>query len=132
MADAITAVREACAAGDRGGAVMPARFGMHVPDVGGEVHVKGAYLTGAPVFAVKTATGFYRNAELGLPVSGGMTMVHDAMAGTLRILIADGGLLTELRTAAAGAVAAHPPGRPRARAGGGVGAGPRRPPPGRG
>jgi ornithine cyclodeaminase len=25
------------------------------------------------VFAVKTATGFYRNAALGLPVSGGMT-----------------------------------------------------------
>ena len=55
---------------------------MYLPDVGGEVHVKGAYLTGAPVFAVKTATGFY--AELGLPVSGGMTMVHDAMTGTLR------------------------------------------------
>src|SRR5260370_30612108 len=119
MADAITAVREACAAGDRGGAVMPARFGMHVPDVGGEVHVKGAYLTGAPVFAVKTATGFYRNAELGLPVSGGMTMVHDAMTGTLRILIADGGLLTELRTAAAGAGAPGPlaPPRPPAAAG---------------
>jgi ornithine cyclodeaminase/alanine dehydrogenase-like protein (mu-crystallin family) len=70
MADAIAAVREAFAAADRGGAVMPAPFGMYLPDAGGEVHVKGAYLTGAPVFAVKTATGFYRNAGLGLPVSG--------------------------------------------------------------
>lgn len=106
MSDAIAVVREAFAKADRGGAVMPAPFGMHLPDADGELHVKGAYLTGAPVFAIKTATGFYRNAELGLPISGGMTMVHDAMTGALRMLIADGGLLTELRTAAAGAVAA--------------------------
>jgi len=44
MADAIAAVREALAAADRGGAVMPAPFGMRLPDAGGEVHVKGAYL----------------------------------------------------------------------------------------
>ena len=123
MADAITAVREAFAAADRGGAVMPAPFGMHLPDAGGEVHVKGAYLAGAPVFAVKTATGFYRNAELGLPVSGGMTMVHDATTGTLRMLIADGGLLTELRTAAAGAVAADLLARPGARSAAVIGTG---------
>jgi ornithine cyclodeaminase len=123
MADAIAAVREAFAAADPGGAVTPAPFGMHLPDAGGEVHVKGAYLTGAPVFAVKTATGFYRNAELGLPVSGGMTMVHDAKTGALRILIADGGLLTELRTAAAGAVAADLLARPGARSAAVIGTG---------
>jgi ornithine cyclodeaminase/alanine dehydrogenase-like protein (mu-crystallin family) len=59
MADAIAAVREALAAADRGGAVMPAPFAMYLPDAGAEVHVKGAYLAGAPVFAVKIATGFY-------------------------------------------------------------------------
>jgi ornithine cyclodeaminase len=123
MADAIAAVREAFAAADPGGAVTPAPFGMHLPDADGEVHVKGAYLTGAPVFAVKTATGFYRNAELGLPVSGGMTMIHDAKTGALRILIADGGLLTELRTAAAGAVAADLLARPGARSAAVIGTG---------
>ncbi len=123
MAEAITAVREALAAADRGGAIMPAPFGMHLPEADGEVHVKGAYLAGAPVFAVKTATGFYRNAERGLPVSGGMTMVHDATTGTLRLLIADGGLLTELRTAAAGAVAADLLARPGARSAAVIGTG---------
>lgn len=123
MAEAIAAVREAFAAADRGGAVMPAPFGMYLPDAGGEVHVKGAYLPGAPVFAVKTATGFYRNAGLGLPVSGGMTMVHDAVPGALRMLIADGGLLTELRTAAAGAVAADLLARPGARSAAVIGTG---------
>jgi ornithine cyclodeaminase len=103
--------------------VMPERFGMYLPEADGEVHVKGAYLAGAPVFAVKTATGFYRNAELGLPVSGGMTMVHDARTGTLQVLIADGGLLTDLRTAAAGAVAADLLARPAARSAAVIGTG---------
>jgi len=71
MADAIAAVREAFAAADRGGAVMPAPFGMHLPDAGGEVHVKGAYLTGAPVFAVKTATGFTATPSWGFRSAAG-------------------------------------------------------------
>jgi len=123
MADAIAAVREALVVADRGGAVMPAPFGMYLPDADGDIHVKGAYLAGAPVFAVKTATGFYRNAERGLPVSGGMTMVHDAATGVLRMLIADGGLLTELRTAAAGAVATDLLARPGARSAAMIGTG---------
>jgi ornithine cyclodeaminase len=106
MADAIAAVREAFAAADKGGAVMPAPLELRLPDADGELHVKGAYLEGAPVFAVKTATGFYRNPARGLPVTGGMTLVYDAATGVLRVLAADGGLLTELRTAAAGALAA--------------------------
>jgi ornithine cyclodeaminase/alanine dehydrogenase-like protein (mu-crystallin family) len=113
MADAIAVVRDAFAAADRGEAVMPPPFALNLPDADGELHVKGAWLKGLPVFAVKTATGFYRNPSLGLPVSGGMTLVYDAATGRLRALIADGGLLTELRTAAAGAVAADvlaPPG----------------------
>jgi ornithine cyclodeaminase len=114
MPKTIAAVREAFAA-DRGEAVTSAPFALQLPDVDGELHVKGAWLKGAPVFAVKTATGFYRNPALGLPVSGGMTLAYDAQTGGLRALIADGGLLTELRTAAAGAVAADLLARPGAR-----------------
>jgi ornithine cyclodeaminase len=106
MPAAIAAVRGAFAAAGRGEAVMPAPLALHLPDSDGELHVKGAYLAGSPVFAIKTATGFYRNPARGLPVGGGMTLVYDAATGVLRMLIADGGLLTDLRTAAAGAVAA--------------------------
>jgi ornithine cyclodeaminase len=123
MAAAIAAVRAAFAVADRGGAVMPAPLELRLPDADGELHVKGAYLKGAPVFAVKIATGFYRNAGLGLPVSGGMTMVHDATTGRLQVLIADGGLLTELRTAAAGALAADLLARPGARTAAVIGTG---------
>jgi len=123
ITDVIAAVREAFAAADEGRAVMPTPFELHLPDVDGELHVKGAYLIGAPVFAVKTATGFYRNTGLGLPVSGGMTMVHDATTGRLQVLIADGGLLTDLRTAAAGALAADLLARPGALAAAVIGTG---------
>jgi ornithine cyclodeaminase len=123
MTDAIAAVREAFAAADQGRAVTPAPFELHLPDFDGELHVKGAYLAGAPVFAVKTATGFYRNAGLGLPVSDGMTIVHDAETGRLQTLILDGGLLTELRTAAAGALAADLLARPDARTAAVIGTG---------
>jgi ornithine cyclodeaminase/alanine dehydrogenase-like protein (mu-crystallin family) len=114
MAETIAAVRQAFAAADRGQAVTSAPFALRLPDVDGELHVKGAWLKDAPVFAVKTATGFYRNPALGLPVGGGMTLAYDAQTGRLRVLIADGGLLTELRTAAAGAVAADLLARPDA------------------
>ncbi|MBO0771253.1 MAG: ornithine cyclodeaminase family protein [Actinobacteria bacterium] len=123
MADVIAAVREAFAAADRGQAVTPAPLSLRLPDSDGELHVKGAYLTGAPVFAVKTATGFYRNPSLGLPVSDGMTLVYDAATGQLTTLIADGGLLTDLRTAAAGAVAADLLARPAARTAAVIGTG---------
>jgi ornithine cyclodeaminase len=89
MADAITAVREAFVAADQGRAVMPTPMELRMPDADGELHVKGAYLKGAAVFAVKTATGFYRNPSLGLPVSGGMTLVYDAQTGGLQALAAD-------------------------------------------
>lgn len=123
VADAFAVVREAFIAADRGRAVMPRPFELHLPDREGELHVKGPYLLGAPVFAVKAATGFYRNSQLGLPVSSGMTLVYDAGTGMLRLLILDGGLLTELRTAAAGALAAGLLARPDARTAAVIGTG---------
>lgn len=122
-ADALAVVREAFIAMDQGRAVMPRPFDLHLPDRDGELHVKGAYMLGAPLFAVKAASGFYRNSKLGLPVSNGMTLVYDAGTGILRVLILDGGLLTELRTAAAGALAADLLARPNARTAAVIGVG---------
>jgi ornithine cyclodeaminase len=52
-----------------------------------------------------------------------MTLSYDAKTGRLRALIADGGLLTELRTAAAGAVAADLLARPQAQTAAVIGTG---------
>jgi ornithine cyclodeaminase len=82
-------------------------MGLSVPEVEGEVHVKSAYLAGAPIFAVKIATGFYKNTVRGLPSGSGLILVFDAATGFPLALLDDGGYLTDLRTAAAGALAAH-------------------------
>lgn len=89
----------------RAEAVVPPPIGLDLPWVAGEVHVKGAALVGSPVFAFKVATGFYHNSERGLPSGSGLVLVFDATTGYPLALLADNGYLTDLRTAAAGALA---------------------------
>lgn len=86
---------------------MPPPAGLDLPPVGGEVHLKGAWIEGDPVFAFKVATGFYGNAALGLPVGSGLFLVFDAEKGYPLGLLEDHGWLTEMRTGAAGALAAR-------------------------
>lgn len=105
-AAAIRAVRAALAQLYAGEVVAPAPLSLRFPSHEGEMHAKGAYIAGDEFFAVKTVTGFYHNAALGLPVVDGMSMVHSAETGELAYLVLDHGLLTELRTGAAGAIAA--------------------------
>lgn len=95
--------------------VSPMPMGVEFPDVHGEIHVKGAYIKGSPVFAFKVATGFYGNVELGMPTGSGLVLVFDAKTGFPLAVLADNGYLTDLRTAAAGALAVRhltAPGRP--------------------
>jgi ornithine cyclodeaminase/alanine dehydrogenase-like protein (mu-crystallin family) len=91
----------------RAEATVPPPMSLELARVGGEVHVKGAAVDGSSVFAVKVATGFYRNAEMGLPSGSGLVLVLDARTGFPLAVLADNGYLTDLRTAAAGALAAR-------------------------
>jgi len=103
---ALKAAQRAFLALGRGEAQVPPPLGMDLEGVGGEVHVKGAYLRGSPIFAFKVATGFYGNTARGLPSGSGLVLVFDAATGFPLGLLADNGYLTDLRTAAAGALAA--------------------------
>jgi ornithine cyclodeaminase len=105
MSTAIAAARQALIAAAKKEVESPLPWHLEVPGSAGEVHVKGAVLRQAARFAVKTSTGFPRNATRGLPTSGGFTAVFDAQTGELAALLLDDGYLTELRTGAAGAVA---------------------------
>jgi ornithine cyclodeaminase len=87
-----------------GAVSQPTPMGWDV--AGGDVHVKGAWLRGSPVFALKAATGFAANRERGLSTSSGFVMLFDAATGQPRAMLADDGYLTEVRTGAAGALAA--------------------------
>ncbi|HKJ02081.1 MAG TPA: hypothetical protein VJ997_06485 [Longimicrobiales bacterium] len=103
---ALTSARQAFLALGRREALVPPPLGVDLEDVGGEIHVKGAYLAGSPIFAFKVATGFYGNTARGLPSGSGLVLVFDAATGFPLGLLADNGYLTDLRTAAAGALAA--------------------------
>ena len=56
---------------------------------------------------IKVATGFYDNPAQGLPPFGGLNLVISARTGLQVAVLLDGGMLTNERTAAAGAVAAR-------------------------
>lgn len=103
-ADALPAVHDAFVRLWRGEVEQPDVLSLEVAAHRGEVHAKGAYLHGAPTFAIKVASGFYDNPARGLPVSAGAVWVFDAGTGRLRAILLDDGFLTELRTAAAGAL----------------------------
>ncbi len=106
-AEALASAEKAFRALAEGAVELPPPMGLSVPEARGEVHVKSAYLAGAPIFAVKIASGFYRNVERGLPTGSGLILVFDADTGFPAALLADNGYLTEIRTAAAGALAAR-------------------------
>jgi ornithine cyclodeaminase len=105
-AEALAAMRSGFAALYRGAVTQPAIMDLEFPDAGGEAHLKGAHIHGAPNWSVKAATGFWGNPERGLPVTNGLSLVFSAETGMLAAILFDNGYLTELRTGAAGALAA--------------------------
>jgi ornithine cyclodeaminase len=104
-AEALVAVERAFRAAASGALTQPPPAGLDIPAREGEVHVKSAYLHGAATFAVKVATGFYANQADHLPTGSGVILVFDAATGFPLALLEDYGYLTDLRTAAAGALA---------------------------
>jgi ornithine cyclodeaminase len=73
----------------------------------GDAHVKVAHLAGEDVFALKVSASFYTNPAKGLSSSQGFSAVMSATTGEALALFADGGWLTDVRTAMAGAIAAR-------------------------
>lgn len=104
MAGCIEAVQAAFIAYSAGQAELPGVIHLDVPEAGGEIHVKAGHLHGAPAYAVKVASGFYAQDP---PAIDGLVLVFDAGSGAPLAMLLDGGYLTDLRTGAAGGVAAR-------------------------
>ncbi|PPA69378.1 cyclodeaminase [Jeotgalibacillus proteolyticus] len=88
-------------------AVMPPIMRVDVHDQNGEVDVKTAYVIGKDMFAIKVSSGFFNNHELGLPSGNGLMLLISTKTGVPQAILLDNGYLTEVRTAAAGAIAAN-------------------------
>jgi ectoine utilization protein EutC len=105
--EVIDRIAEAFTALSAGKAIMPPILRLDIPDRHGEVDIKTAYVDGFDGFCVKMSTGFFDNPKLGLTSLGGMMTVLDATTGHVSAVLLDNGYLTDVRTAAAGAVAAR-------------------------
>jgi ectoine utilization protein EutC len=106
LEDAIAAMERAFVAYSLKQASLPSVIHLDVPDQKGEVHIKAGYLFGEREFVVKIASGFWENRKRDLPISGGMMLAFSSETGFPSAILLDNGYLTEIRTAAAGAVAA--------------------------
>ncbi len=120
---AVDVVAGAFAALADGRVEMPPILSMEIPDANGEVDVKTAYIRGVDGFAIKVSPGFFDNPKLGLPSLNGLMIYLSARTGLVEALLLDNGYLTDMRTAAAGAVAARALAPETVRVAGVIGAG---------
>jgi ornithine cyclodeaminase len=105
-ADAVACVEKAFLALATLPVAMPPILRLDIPEYRGEVDVKTAFVPGIECFAIKISPGFFDNPKLGLPSVNGMMVVLSSRTGLVEALLLDNGYLTDIRTAAAGAVAA--------------------------
>ncbi len=106
LEEAVAAVEKSMAAFNSGKAILPGVINLDIAENFGEVHVKGAYISGEDNYVIKIASGFYQNPKLGLPVGDGLILVFSSKTGILEAILFDRGYITEMRTAGTGAVAA--------------------------
>ncbi|TAV63124.1 ectoine utilization protein EutC [Rhizobium leguminosarum] len=104
--DAVDCIEEAFAALATKAVAMPPILRLDIPEYRGEVDVKTAYVPGIEGFAIKISPGFFDNPKMGLPSTNGMMVLLSSRTGLVQALLLDNGYLTDVRTAAAGAVAA--------------------------
>ncbi len=86
--------------------VPPVGF-LNFKDPPGDVHIKYGYVKDDDVYVLKVASGFYENEKLGVPFADGVILVFSQKTGHLKLVLHDECWLTDMRTAAAGAVAAR-------------------------
>jgi ornithine cyclodeaminase/alanine dehydrogenase-like protein (mu-crystallin family) len=106
IADAIAPISEALAAFSAGHSLSPPLSFIGLEN-GGEIHIKSGYARGASHFVTKIAAMVPANRESGLPTSNGLMLVCSARTGYPVALLHDRKYLTDIRTAAVGAIAAE-------------------------
>jgi len=103
---AIQIVEDGFTALASGNVTLPPIMRIDIPENNGEIDVKTAYIKGLDTFAIKISSGFFNNPILGLPSLSGMMILFNTTTGLTESILLDNGYLTDVRTAAAGAVAA--------------------------
>jgi ornithine cyclodeaminase len=104
--DVTMAIEHGFVAYSRGKVVVPPVGELVFEDPPGDVHIKYGYIKDDDYFVIKVASGFYGNVEIGLSPSDGLMLVFSQKTAQLECILLDECHLTNVRTAAAGAVVA--------------------------
>jgi ornithine cyclodeaminase len=107
ITDIIDAIQEGFVAYSSGSVVVPPVGEMLFENPPGETHIKYGYIVGDDAYVIKIASGFYKNRDLGISPNAGLMLMFSQKTGRLETILLDEGCLTNVRTAAAGAVAAR-------------------------
>ena len=105
--DVTTAIEEGFIAYSEGKVVVPPVGELVFEDPPGDVHIKYGYIKNDDYFVIKIASGFYDSVKLGLPPGDGLMLVFSLKTAQLECILLDECHLTNVRTAAAGAVVAR-------------------------
>ena len=104
--DPIQAIEDGFIAYSQGKAIIPPVGELILEDPPGDTHIKYGCIKGDEYYVIKIASGFYENYKLNLPNGNGLMLIFSQKTGQLVSILLDEGHLTNIRTAAAGAVVA--------------------------
>lgn len=104
--DVTKAIEEGFVAYSQGRVVVPPVGELVFEDPPGDVHIKYGLIKGDEYFVIKVASGFYGEVDTGLPPYDGLMLVFSQKTARLECILLDECYLTNVRTAAAGAVVA--------------------------
>jgi ornithine cyclodeaminase/alanine dehydrogenase-like protein (mu-crystallin family) len=107
VTDIIDAIQEGFVAYSNGSVMVPPVGEMLFENPPGEAHIKYGYIVGDDAYVIKIASGFYKNKDLGISPNAGLMLMFSQKTGRLETILLDEGHLTNVRTAAAGAVVAQ-------------------------
>jgi ornithine cyclodeaminase len=105
--DVTTAIEDGFVAYSQGKVVVPPVGELVFEDPPGDVHIKYGYIKDDDYFVIKVASGLYGNVDTGLPPYDGLMLVFSQKTAQLECILLDECHLTNVRTAAAGAVVAR-------------------------
>ncbi len=104
--DVIAAMEKGFIEYSNGNTVVPPVGELLFDNPPGDVHIKYGYIKGDDFYVIKIASGFYGNIKIGIPSGQGLMLLFNQKTGQLEAVLLDEGHLTDIRTAAAGALAA--------------------------
>ncbi|MDF1575712.1 MAG: hypothetical protein P1P86_11045 [Bacteroidales bacterium] len=105
--DVLEAMKKGFMEYSKGNTVVPPVGELLFEDPPGDVHIKYGYIKGGEFYVIKIASGFYDNPKMGIPSGQGLMLLFKQKTGQPEAVLLDEGYLTDIRTAAAGALAAR-------------------------